>query len=792
MSNYLHPINMKKLYYLLFVLLFLAKGIAGYGQSYTSIATGSWSDPTVWTLPWVGAPVPPGSGQNVVISTGTTITGTTSPGESLDIKGTLIFTGDYTNNSGGLTIEDGGTFIIDGNFNTSSSVTINGSGKLKVIGSLTETGGGITVNGTGIIDVGQNFNEGSQTVNLNSNATILVVGNYSVSFNLNKNGSGTEIAVLGTVSGGGMPAYNNCIPDTDPAWTFWSGGVYNYWTGSSNTSWGNTANWSQSTVPVSGANVDFNSTVSNDLVLDADRKIGYLTVTAGHRVVIPAGKCLTVNGTITTTNDPNQIYVQSSSSGASGSLIFHNASGSPVQGTVDMYSLASWNLTNPVGAKYKWQFFAIPVQSLTSVSPTFDGGYVREMHENDSPSHWYQLNNYSSMTSFHGYEITQAAGNTYTCQGALENRDYSATLSYTSGASYPGESLIGNSYTAAIYIKNLVFGSDMLATVYLYNTGTEADWLANGKNPVDSTNTLAGQYTAVPFALAGTGSLPGQIPSMQAFLVRAKKSSSFATLSIPYSTAATMIKNTDKQRSPGIKNGVRQLAAGTVRINDTIPVWTQIDVKGSVFSDRMWIFSDSLCTHSFDNGYDGEKFIGSYVSPQIYAMETDGIYQVNSVDDMNNTYLGFQPGEDSNYTMTFTHKNLDLMYSKAYLVDSLRGTTTDITASGTTYTFQVMAADTVEKRFKIVTIPAITTGVQNTVTSGNALNVFSSQKTIFVDNKSDQSGYLQVYDIAGRYIQKYPFAANEVTTLRTGLSSGVYVTTAITKKDKATTRLMVH
>jgi hypothetical protein len=782
---------MKKIYCLLFVLFIIITCTKLHGASYVSIATGSWTDPAVWSLPWVGAPVPPQASQPVVISAGTTITGTTSNNYSLDVYGTLIFTGSYNISGCSIVVEDGGTFIINGDLTSTINITLNGSAKLMVKGNLNESGGNIYLNNTSILVVGQNFNEGNMTTILNNNATVLVVGNYTGTNSMTKNGLGTEIAVLGSVTGS-IAAYNNCIPTPDPAWNFWSDGVNDYWTGSSDTNWANTANWSLGTLPVSGGNVDFNSTVSHDLVLDADRKIGYLTVTSGHRVVVPAGKCLTVNGTITTTNDPNQIYVQSSSSGASGSLIFHNASGSPVQGTVDMYSLASWNLANPVGAKYKWQFFAIPVQSLSTVSPTFDGSYVREMHESDSPAHWYQLNNSSSMTSFHGYEITQAAGTTYTYQGALENRDYLATLSYTSGASYPGESLIGNSYTAAIYIKNLVFGSDMLATVYLYNTGTEADWLANGKTPVDSTNTLAGQYTAVPFALAGTGTLPGQIPSMQAFLVKAKKSSSYATLSIPYSTTTTMVKNTDKQRSIALKNNVRQLAEGTVKINDSIPVWTQIDVKGSVFSDRMWIFSDSICTHSFDNGYDGEKFIGSYVSPQIYAMEADGIYQVNSVDDMNNTYLGFQPGEDSIYTMTFTHQNLNLMYSGAYLLDSLRGTTTDITASGSTYTFQVLAADTIEKRFKIVTIPAVTTGVQKPVISGNTLNVFSSQKTIFVDNKGDQSGYLQIYDIAGRFIQKYPFAANEVTTLRTGLSPGVYVTTAITKTDKTTTRLMVH
>ena len=775
---------MKKQYFFLFLILSLTKGMIGYGQSYTSIASGSWSDPAVWTLPWGSAPVPPAASQNVVISTGTTITGPTSVGEVLDIKGTLIFTGDYSNSSGGLTIEDGGTFIIGGTFSTGSNITINGSGKLKVLGSLNQTGGIITINNTGIIDVGQNFNEGSQTVNLNNNATILVIQNYIVTDNLNKSGSGTEIAVLGSVSGGGMPSsYSNCIRTPDPAWYFWTGGIVNYWTGSADSNWSNTANWSQNVVPVSGGNVDFNPTVSHDLVLDADRIIGYLTVTASNRIVIPAGKCLTVNGTITTTNNPNQIYIQSSSSGPGGSLIFHNSVGSPVQATVDMYSVATWNLTNPVGAKYKWQFFGVPVKLVATASPTFDGAFVREMHENDSPLHWNQLNNASSLTSFDGYEITQLASKTYTFQGTLENKDYSLPQSYTTGASYPGENLIGNPYTASIDIKKMVFGNQMLKTVYLYNTGTKNDWINAGSgSPTDSTNTLAGQYTAAPVLLAGSGTIPRYIPSMQAFLVRAKKSDNDnATLSIPYSSATTIVANTTRQR-----------VKPTNTVNDTTQVWTQIDVKGNHFSDRMWIFTDSACTHNFDNGYDGEKFIGSSLSPQIYAIEEDGIYQVNSVDNMNNSYLGFQRGEDSIYTLTFIHQNLESHYSNVYLVDSVAQKTIDITATGSTYTFAALPEDSIIKRFKIVTTISQITKLTQVNSDNPILNVFSSQQTIFVDNKSDSNGTLQLYDIAGRRIQKFSFTANEVTTLRTRLPQGSYVSVAVTGNDKLTTQLIIH
>jgi hypothetical protein len=173
-------------------------------------------------------------------------------------------------------------------------------------------------------------------------------------------------------------------------------------------------------------------------------------------------------------------------------------------------------------------------------------------------------------------------------------------------------------------------------------------------------------------------------------------------------------------------------------------------------------------------------------------MEADGNYQVNSVNDINNTYLGFQAGEDSLYTLTFTHLNPGMMYSTVYLVDSLRGNTVDITATGSTYTFSVLPTDTIEKRFKIVATPLVITGVQKTVTAAYPVTVFCSGNTVFVDNKSDQAGILQIYDIAGRRVQDYPFTAGEVTTLRTGLSPGVYVTAAVTKTGKTTTRLVIH
>jgi hypothetical protein len=702
------------------------------------------------------------------------------------VLGTLTLTGDYTNSCGGLTIENGGSMTVSGNMNSSDALIIKDTGTLMVMGNLNESGGSITISNSGILIVGKTFTEGSQTTNVYNNATILVIQDYIVSWGLHENGTGTEVTVLGTVTGTGNPAINNAIPTVDPAWVLWDGNNPNLWNGKIDTNWSNTANWSNHLVPVSGSNVDFDPAATNDLILDTDRKVGYFTNTSSRRLVIPANTCLTVNATITTNNDPNQIYIQSSSSVPGGSLIFHNAQNAPVYATVEMYSLASWNLNNPVGGKYKWQFFGLPVRTLADVTPTFDGAYVREMHENDSPSHWYQLNNGSGMSSFKGYEITQSGPTTYIFQGQLENNDYTVTQPYTSVASYPGQNLIGNSYTAAIDIKKMVFGSQMLATVYLYNTGSKSDWSANGQN--DSTKTLAGQYTAVPFSQAGNGTVPGQIPSMQAFLVRAKSSSASATLSIPYSTVTTTVKNTTQQRAPYYKS-----TGDTIKTSgDTLHVWTQIDVKGSYYSDRMWIFTDTACTHSFDNGWDGEKFLGSYVTPQLFASELDGDYQVNSVDDINNTYLGFMAGQDSVYTMTFTHHNATARYSNIYLVDSVSKKTTDITASGSIYSFKSLPTDTVIKRFKIVTIANTTTPVIPTYASINSLKLFSSQRTIFVDNPSAEAGTLEVYDFAGQAVRQYPFSAGQVSTIRTDLPPGIYVGKASTQKNKISVQLMIR
>ena len=545
------------------------------------------------------------------------------------------------------------------------------------------------------------------------------------------------------------------------------------WSGSTDTDWNTATNWTPNVVPTNLIDVIVPA-VSN-MPLVADNSVCHnLTINSGAVVTIPAAMSLTVAGSITNNAGVTGLVIKSSASLANGTLIFNNAQNAPVPSTVEMYSKASWNLANAAQYRYKWQYFGIPVRTLAT-APTFNGSYVRRYDETQLTYNWIAETAASTLLPFNGYEITQEAATTYSMTGDLVNADFSQTLVKTAGALNEGTHVFANPYTAAIDITKLNFGSQTESTVYLYNTGTVADWatyvgLTDGANP--------GQYTAAPVSTAGTGTIPGQIPSMQGFVVKAMSNDVNATFGIPYSSVVT--KNVDKQRAPSVD-----------RSNSSKFVYTIIDVVGATGGDRMWLFTEPNCTHSFDNSWDGRKMLGSPLVPQLFAKEADGDYQVNSVNDVNNTDLGFQTGTDSKYTLRFTHTNTQSVYDKLYLYDYETGSVTDITASGTEYSF--VTTQTTSKpatRFKILSTLGGASSAP-TVTDNSTIKVFSSNKTIFVRNMSKEHGDLMVYDVAGRFIDKLPFSEMSITAMPTKLIPGVYVVIAVINNQKVVTNNVI-
>ncbi|MDP4238881.1 MAG: hypothetical protein Q8904_05345 [Bacteroidota bacterium] len=513
-------------------------------------------------------------------------------------------------------------------------------------------------------------------------------------------------------------------------------------------------------------------------------QVNNLAINASGVLKINPAQSLTTYGTLTNNAGTGGLIIKSSSSEANGALINYNTSNNPVSATVEMYSKANWNTTNTTANDiYKWQFFGIPVKTL-NYNSYFINSYVREWDETvtDHNLLWIQRNNGSSLTlgpgstltSGTGYELCQRDPKTYSFRGELENGDFTRSLPYTTDAAYPGQHIFGNPYTAAIDIEQIQFGDNTEKSVYLYNTGSYTDW-SNPLHPGETTpGNEPGQYTvATPLAAGGLG-VPNQIPSMQGFLVKALNGT--GSISIPY---GSFTQNTDPQRVNKMKNST-----------SAVKVVTRIDVIGTHFTDRMWIFTDPSCSRKFDNGFDGRKMLGSSHLTQLYSSEEDGNYQINALDNMNDSYLGFQPGDDSSFKLVFSHENIGKNYAAIYLVDLLENKTTDVSADGSEYQFTAIPGAPASKRFKIVTCP------NDTIISTNGekqLKMFSSQGAIFVQNFSRKTGRFALYNMEGKVIQYTTIDANGLTTIpTTNLSFGAYVAKALTNSEEITQRLLIH
>lgn len=256
-------------------------------------------------------------------------------------------------------------------------------------------------------------------------------------------------------------------------------------------------------------------------------------------------------------------------------------------------------------------------------------------------------------------------------------------------------------------------------------------------------------------------------------------------------------------------------------------IGTRIDVnKGSNYTDKLWLYTIGSCTSSFDNGWDGFKELGSPKVPQLFAVEKDGDYQIDATNNVNNTVLGFIAGQDSVYTLTFTHQNMQLGYSKLYLIDSVAKKTIDIYADGSTYTFKATNKKTVN-RFKIVSELPLTATVlkpdsidssnaneggiaatsimatgstvdnpKNVVTSqpntGDAsivktkkIKVYTAQKMIVISNTDKQTGMLNVYNAStGKLVKQSTFGSFTTTVIPTDDLSGSYVVYAKTASEE--------
>lgn len=68
----------------------------------------------------------------------------------------------------------------------------------------------------------------------------------------------------------------------------------------------------------------------------------------------------------------------------------------------------------------------------------------------------------------------------------------------------------------------------------------------------------------------------------------------------------------------------------------------------------------------------------------------------------------------------------------------------------------------------------------------------STGNKIFVNNQSNESGYLTLYNSTGKVLLKYKMLANKMATYRTHLRSGNYTGLVSAKLKNESTKIIVN
>lgn len=220
--------------------------------------------------------------------------------------------------------------------------------------------------------------------------------------------------------------------------------------------------------------------------------------------------------------------------------------------------------------------------------------------------------------------------------------------------------------------------------------------------------------------------------------------------------------------------------------------WLRLNLQGATTDgDVMWMFVDPETTAGHDNGWDAIKMASLAGTPMLHSINETGRYQINAVSDIHNTDIEFRAGAtDSQYKITIDNDNMGNVYQKFYLFDIQTGNITDITESGTEYEFSSGTDKALSVRFRILTALPSTTGVQNKP-DNDAVNIFSSDNYIFIDNTTNKRNYVDIYDQTGRKVKSLMSEAKSLQTIKTGLNPGVYIVRNSSEQQTQSTRVLI-
>lgn len=390
---------------------------------------------------------------------------------------------------------------------------------------------------------------------------------------------------------------------------------------------------------------------------------GSLTINADAALAVTSA-ITEVHGTDYVTTYPvseGDILIKADAS-HQGALAHGDAAG-VTPATVQMYARG----VNAPAATATWQYMGVPFSNITRAIEHYEGSWMCRWIENENGnagSNWTWVQNEDALTPFVGYALTQGSAKTFTTKGLLVPSVNQALSLTCGGTDYKGWNMFANSWMAPIQISQFEasdFGDGVEATVYIFNTG-----INDGQQADLTASSTAGQYSAVPIATAASmGAEYQYIAPMQGFYLLASKTS---TVTLNYNrlvyspthgalsthpNRAPRVETTNGEKEE-IENGASDFQIRNQNSGISVMPRLIIDVEGSRFSDRVYLFENTLLTDSFDNAWDGRKFEGEAYAPQLMTTTGDLDLAVDVSPSFGGKQLSFRAGEDQQYKLRFT------------------------------------------------------------------------------------------------------------------------------------------
>ena len=469
-----------------------------------------------------------------------------------------------------------------------------------------------------------------------------------------------------------------------------------------------------------------------------------LSINTGAKgIKVEAGKALKAKR-INNTAGASALVIGAEANKPNGSLVLNPGSTPPVA-TVELLSKAQGAAGEDLDTERAWQYFGPPVAEFDASAMNAE---IRE-YKGGRGVYWVAPEN-NLLKANTGYQISILDNNPIQFTGTLINSDQEITFETQSNWTSPKFWIASNPFTAAVNVSDIIFGNNTENVVYLFNTGSANDWGTSGDEQA------RGQYIAHAPETNG-----GLIPSMQGFMLQLTTPGE-GKITLPY----------------GYDNLKPNITMRSDRSTKDEKCYTEILLySNNLLKDRAWLYTDANATSGFDNGYDGRKIFGDHNLACLYSPGTNAgeYFQVNAVDNINQTYLVFKAEKDvTDYTLTFNHHNLSNNYESITLLDLATGIETDITAEGSTYSFTAANNYNTEQRFQLrATTQTTQIGVADT--TQDLLTAYQNDKVLTIKNNDEQhpSATIIIYNIAGAEVEQFSLAAQSIRQL--SYNKGVYV-----------------